>query len=130
MQSPIAFVSLQEFLDWEQGQTQRHELLHGRIIPFASTSFDHNHISDSVREALNRVLPSPCYAYGTDIIIETISKKGESAARGRRRYVLRRRCGPRPVLEASTDRRRSPFSVQFGQRVGRKAPRILEHVEY
>jgi hypothetical protein len=60
MPSPIASVGLQEFLDWEQGQTHRRELLHGRVIPFASTSFDHNHISDNVREGLNRVLPEPC----------------------------------------------------------------------
>ena len=107
VQNPIASVSLQDFLDWEQRQTQRHELLHGRIIPFASTSFERNHISDNVREALNRVLPSPCYAYGTDIIIETVSKTGESGLRadvvvtcskedaGRGRYLKH----PRIVVE-------------------------------
>jgi Uma2 family endonuclease len=78
MQSPIASVSLQEFLEWEQGRTQRHELLHGRIIPFASTSFDDNHISDNVREALNRVLPSPCYAYGTDIISRRFLRRAKA----------------------------------------------------
>jgi Uma2 family endonuclease len=64
-------------------------------------------MSEKQREALNRVLPSPCYAYGIDIIIETVSKKGESGLRadvvvtcseedaGRGRYLMH----PRIVVE-------------------------------
>jgi Uma2 family endonuclease len=70
----IESISLKEFLDWEQTQEQKHELIHGRIVAFSGASKDHNHIAGNVYIALRARLKPPCTAYGSDMIIETISR--------------------------------------------------------
>ena len=109
-------ISLKDFLDWEETQEQKHELIHGRIVPFASASKDHDHIAGNVYMALRGIIRPPCTAYGSDIIIETISRKADNGYRadavvscaeedqaGTDRYLKR----PRIVVEV-----RSPKSNQ------------------
>jgi Uma2 family endonuclease len=81
MEQRIESISLTEFLAWEAAQEHRHELIHGRIVAFSGASKDHNHIAGNVYLALRRGVLPPCTAYGSDIIIETISRKADNGYR-------------------------------------------------
>jgi Uma2 family endonuclease len=74
-------ISLKDFLEWEQTQQDKHELINGRVVPFASVSKDHNHIAGNIYVALRAHARPPCTVYGTDIIIETISRSGDNGYR-------------------------------------------------
>jgi len=74
-------ISLKDFLEWEETQQEKHELINGHVVPFASASKDHNHIAGNVYVALRAHARPPCTVYGTDIIIETISRAGDNGYR-------------------------------------------------
>jgi Uma2 family endonuclease len=74
-------ITLKDFLDWEESQEEKHELINGHVVPFASASKDHNHIAGNIYVALRAHARPPCTVYGTDIIIETISRAGDNGYR-------------------------------------------------
>ena len=74
-------MSIEDFLEWEETQQEKHELIDGRVVPFASASKDHNHIAGNIYVALRAHARPPCSVYGTDIVIETISRSGDNGYR-------------------------------------------------
>ncbi len=81
MEQRAESISLQAFLAWEATQEHKHELIHGRIVAFSGASKDHNHIAGNVYIALRSALEPPCTAYGSDMIIETVSRRADNGYR-------------------------------------------------
>jgi Uma2 family endonuclease len=74
-------MTLAAFLDWEAAQEAKHELVHGQIVAFSGASKDHNHIAGNVYIALCAGVRPPCAAYGSDMIVETISRTADNGYR-------------------------------------------------
>jgi Uma2 family endonuclease len=63
-------LDVEEFLHWENRQSERFELQHGFIVAFAGGTFDHNTIAFNVRKALEAAYPSPCRTFGSDVKVK------------------------------------------------------------
>jgi Uma2 family endonuclease len=96
-----------EFVAWEQDQTQRHELIGGRVVTFLDASIDHETIAVNVIAKLHASLEPPCKVFGSAALVQTTSRVGEGCYRpdatvscdpeniGKRLYVTK----PRLIIE-------------------------------
>src|ERR1017187_8340300 len=70
-------ISLSEFLDWENQQSERYEWFDGSVVQLAGVSDDHSAISSN----LNRIIGSklregPCFVRGSDRKLVPHDKRG------------------------------------------------------
>ena len=102
-----AEVSFADFVAWEQRQSDRHELIGARVVPFLDGSIDHETITVNIIARLHASVEPPCKVFGSTAIVQTVSRIGEDGYRpdvtvscsaanvGSRLYVE----GPRVVVE-------------------------------
>ena len=74
-------LSLAEFLAWEQNQEERHQLIGGEVVAFSGGSLDHDRICGNVYIVLASRLRAPCRVYGSNVITETLTRKGKNGPR-------------------------------------------------
>lgn len=71
MRDPIVpQLSAEEFLSWESRQPTRYELHEGFIVAFAGGLAVHDRLSFNLRTIFERVFPSPCRSFGSDLKIK------------------------------------------------------------
>lgn len=91
-------MSAREFLEWERGQTVRHEFFRGEVFAMAGGSPRHNALSANVTAALVVGLRGkPCRVFSSDQRV---------AARGTEQYVyadVTVACGPLRIQPGTTD---------------------------
>jgi Uma2 family endonuclease len=74
-------ISFAEFVAWEQDQTQWHELIGGRVVPFRAGSADHESITVNVISKLKAAVEPPCKVFGSSAIFQTATRIGQDAYR-------------------------------------------------
>jgi Uma2 family endonuclease len=74
-------VSFADFVAWEQDQTERHELIGGRVVRFLAGSVDHETITVNIISKLHASVEPPCRVFPSTAIVQTISRTGEDGYR-------------------------------------------------
>jgi len=74
-------ISFLDFVAWEQDQTERHELIAGKIVPFLAASNDHETIVVNFISHLEPLLQPPCKIFGSGAIVQTVSRVAEDGYR-------------------------------------------------
>jgi Uma2 family endonuclease len=115
-------LSFAEFVAWEKEQTQRHELVGGRVVPFLDASLDHETIAVNIIAKLHAAVEPPCKVFGSAALVETKSRVGEDYYRpdvtvscdpenvGTRLYVVK----PRLIVEVLS---RSNFGTDWNTKL-------------
>ena len=101
-------ISFADFIAWEQDQTEWHELIGGKVVPFRAGSADHESIAVNIIGKLKATVEPPCKVFGGSAIIQTVSRLGED--------------GYRPDVTVSC----SPANI--GSRLYMEQPRIVVEV--
>jgi Uma2 family endonuclease len=71
MREPITpQLHFNEFLLWEERQSEKYESHHGFVFAFAGGSVDHAQISANLVAALKKRFPAPCRSFGSDLLVQ------------------------------------------------------------